>query len=167
MPADPGVVQDGRLDANQAAFADRAAVKGHLMADAHVPAEGQPYAFVGMQYAVILHIRSFADGDQVVIAAHHGIEPDVGVVLQHHGADDRRVVRHPVIATGNDFSLAEGINHALFICEAGPVHYKGRPTSAPAPGDNTANRIQESRAMSAVTAVKSAGETDIVKLLGA
>src|SRR5258708_25972232 len=137
------------------------------MADAHVLSEGQPNALVGMQHAVILHIRPFADGDQVVVPAHHAVEPDAGVVLQHHGTDDGRVVRNPVIAARDDFSVAEGINHAFFICEAGPGHYKGRLARPPEPGDNTAVRVKENRIMSAVTAVKTASETDIVKLLGA
>src|SRR5258708_24164102 len=137
------------------------------MADAHVVSEGQPNALGGMQHAVILHIRPFADGDQVVVPAHHAVEPDAGVVLQHHGTDDGRVVRNPVIDARDDFSVAEGINHAFFICEAGPGHYKGRLARPPEPGDNTAVRVKENRIMSAVTAVKTASETDIVKLLGA
>ena len=55
---------------------------------------------------------------------------------------------------------------SVYFRPIGPL-YKGRQASVPESGDNTANRVQENQIMSAVTAVKATGETDIVKLLGA
>src|SRR6185295_15097969 len=77
------------------------------MSDRHVPAEGEPDASVGVEYATILNVRAVPNGDEVIVSPHYTVEPDAGIVLQHHGADDRSVIRNPIVAASNDFWVAD------------------------------------------------------------
>ena len=58
------------------------------------------------QHRAILHIAVLAEGDEVAVTAHHGVEPDAGVLFQHHGADDGSVIGDPVCAFGLDAAIA-------------------------------------------------------------
>src|SRR4051794_18973510 len=106
------MVKDGRLDADQTAFSYGAAVQHDLMADGHVLAERESNSRIGMQHATVLDVRAVPDGNEVIVSPNHAVEPDAGIVLQHHGSNDRGVIRNPIITASNDFSIAQGINHA-------------------------------------------------------
>ena len=59
---------------------------GH-MADRAMVADGQGETGVCVEDAAVLDLRAFADGDDVVVTAHGGAEPDAGVLFQDHVAD--------------------------------------------------------------------------------
>src|SRR3970282_823311 len=47
----------------------------------------------------------------VVVTAHHDIEPEAGVVFEHHRADHGRVGCDPVVAFGDDPAFGQRISH--------------------------------------------------------
>lgn len=87
---DDRTVQDHSLDADQAAFADRAAVQHGLVADRDVGCNGERTAGIGMQYAGILHIAAGADCDGFIVTAQRGARPDAYFTAQRDGSDDGR-----------------------------------------------------------------------------
>jgi hypothetical protein len=111
-------IHDQALDADQAVVADDAAVQHGEMADRDIATEGQQDAGVGVQDGAVLHVGVFADGDDVVVAAHHDVEPDAGVLLQNHRTDDGGVVGdEPVFAVKFDLAVAERVDHRILLSE--------------------------------------------------
>ena len=83
-----------------------------LVPHADLGPEGQRDPRVGVQHRSVLHVRARADGDHVVVAANHRIEPDRALVLENHAADDRRVGRDEVMPAAQlDLPGSEGIEH--------------------------------------------------------
>ena len=79
-----------------------------LVADGDVLAERERDARVGVQDRGVLDVAALADGDDVVVAAHHGVEPDARLVVQDHGADHGGVVRdEPLFAVKCYFAFAK------------------------------------------------------------
>jgi hypothetical protein len=90
-------VQHRRPHADQRAVADGAAMQHRLVPDGAIRADRQRIAHVGMEHAVLLHVRARADTDLLVVAAQRRAEPDRGARLQHHAADQVGVRRDPGI----------------------------------------------------------------------
>ena len=100
---------------DQRAVADGAAMNHRHVADAHALADVDRKPGVAMQHTAVLHLRVVADGDAVIVTAHHAVEPDADIVAEHHVADDVRTRGDPVIAAGDDAAVFQGIFHNKII----------------------------------------------------
>ena len=60
------------------------------------PANTQRKAHVGVEHAVFLHVRAFADLDPLVVATHHAAKPDADIAPQPHLAHDVGIGGEPV-----------------------------------------------------------------------
>src|SRR5262245_3702175 len=104
--ADFRAVEHHAVDADQRAVADGAAVDHAFVADADALAEHNRKAGIGMQHAAVLYLRTVADGNGVVVAAHHAVEPDADVTAEDDIADDMRARSDPVVAEGDDAAIS-------------------------------------------------------------
>ena len=62
------------------------------MADDAIRPDRHREAGIGVQRRVVLDLRALAELDPLVVAAQHRAEPDAGVELEPHLADQRRVL---------------------------------------------------------------------------
>jgi hypothetical protein len=69
--------------------------------------ERQRHAFVGMQHRAVLDVGSGTDGDGVVVAAHHGVPPDAGLVAEDHVADHRGIGGDPRVTPEDGLAITE------------------------------------------------------------
>ena len=81
---DDCIVEHDRVHTNQRSIFNCAAVQHHLMGDADAIADAQWHARVDVQDAHVLNVRAFADGDDIIVSAHHTLEPDTGVRFHDH-----------------------------------------------------------------------------------
>src|SRR3989442_478378 len=77
IAADHGAIEDPRLDADQRTIANGATVQHDLMPNRYIAADGERISRVRVQHAALLHVRAVADDDRFVVAAEHGVRPDV------------------------------------------------------------------------------------------
>ena len=85
----------------------------------------QRKSHIGMQDAAILHIAALADMDQLIIAAQHRAEPDAGLAVDPHLADQHGVGRDPTLAIGRQDrgDAVEFIDRqSALLLEADPPH---------------------------------------------
>src|SRR5262249_61014932 len=87
VAADLHAVEHDRAHADQAVVGDRAAVQNHGMADGASCTDRERKADVGVQDAVLLNVRTFADLDPFVVAPQARPIPDAGVALEPHRPD--------------------------------------------------------------------------------
>ena len=93
---DRAVIEHPRSHPDQRVVANGAAMQHGLMADGAIAPDGERRSHVGMQHAAILDVASFADQDELIVTAQHRAEPDAGIALELHFADDDRIGRNPV-----------------------------------------------------------------------
>src|SRR5690606_8582765 len=79
-------------------------------------ADGERIAGVGMQHRAVLDIAVLANDDGIVVGPDHHVEPDAGVRVQHHRADQGGVV-------GNEVRAADTLHLAVFE----PVEHDASP----------------------------------------
>ncbi|MGH8728302.1 MAG: hypothetical protein ACREV9_09125 [Burkholderiales bacterium] len=82
------------------------------MANAHVLADREFHADVGMQHRAILHVGVLSDRDEIVVAAHDRVVPNRHVVFEYHRPDHDRILGDKVIAAALDFLISERIDHS-------------------------------------------------------
>ena len=70
--------------------ADRAAVKNDIVADDTIAADGQGKPGIGVQRGIVLDLRPLAELDPFIVAAQNRAEPDTGLSLKPHTADQHR-----------------------------------------------------------------------------
>jgi hypothetical protein len=110
VAADHGMVEDHALDADQRFVADGAAMQHDQVADGDVGAERQRHAGVDMQHRAVLDVAAGADGDRVVVAAHHGVPPDAGGVAEADVADHGGVGGDPGLTSEDGLPVAEAVD---------------------------------------------------------
>src|SRR5262249_30886700 len=87
VAADLHAVEHDRAHADEAVIGDRTAVQDHRVADGAAGPDRERKADVGVQDAVLLNVRAFADLDPFVVAAQARAVPTAGVALEPYGAD--------------------------------------------------------------------------------
>ena len=85
-----------------------------------------------MENRRILNIGAVADGDDVVVAAHHAVEPDARAVAEDHGADHDGVVGDVEVSAHPDMAIAEGIDHGFEVRSDAAARNGRCATSLPA-----------------------------------
>jgi len=113
MLANLGAVEHHCVNTDQAVVVNGAAVQHGVMADGHAGAEGQRVTHVGVHHAAVLHVAVLADQDQLVIAAQHRVEPDVGALLQLDLAYQRGIRCNPTVGMGLDAGVAQAVFHGF------------------------------------------------------
>src|SRR5258707_7776850 len=88
-PANHRGVQYDRLDADQRAFTDRAAMQHRLMADGDMGSHRQRKPRIRVQNRSILHIAVGANADGLVVTAQGRAKPHGAMVREDDLADDR------------------------------------------------------------------------------
>ncbi|MOA26686.1 hypothetical protein D3C78_1474980 [compost metagenome] len=81
------------------------------MADGHAGTDGQWVAHVGVHHGAVLDVAVLADQDQLVVAAQHGVEPDVGALLQLDLAHQHGIGGDPALWMGFDAGVAQAVFH--------------------------------------------------------
>ena len=105
------MIQDDAVDADQAAFADGAAVQHGMVADGDIATDREWRSGIGVQRRAILDVAALADRDQLRVAPNHDIEPDACVVRDDHRSDDRRVLGDvPLLTVYRDLPFAKRID---------------------------------------------------------
>src|SRR5579885_1037929 len=132
--SNPRTIEHNGAHAYQRIVADRAPVQHDVVADESVGADGQRKAGIGMQRAVILHVRPLTDLDPLIVAAQHGAVPNADFGLQpyppnqHGGIGDlaaviarklrrlaiERVDRHSRLLDGRNCTNAGREKEALY-----------------------------------------------------
>jgi len=117
MRADPGAVEQRRSHADQTVVTHDGRMDDGTVTDRHAVAEHHRQPRIGVDHAIILHVRSFTDGDPVVVAAQHGAEPHARILEQPHPADQHRIRRDIVFAFGRQLG-SDPINRIKrhFVC---------------------------------------------------
>src|SRR5262249_40885828 len=103
-------------------------------------ADHQRKAGVGVQGRVVLNLRTLAQLDPLVVAAQHRTEPDAGVSLEPHAADQHRGLGDPVATIAGEFGLRSVKlvdRHSHAPCSGATLP---RPANVDEPGGRQANR---------------------------
>ena len=89
--ADPGIVEDGRTDANQNHIFQDAAVYGGIVPDGHQLAYDYRIEIAhAMQDGAVLYIALGTDADRIYIASDDGVHPDTGLFAEDNVTYDLR-----------------------------------------------------------------------------
>src|ERR1700712_5261914 len=86
------------------------AVHNDAVADGDPAPDGHGLSRIGVNDAMILHIRVRPDCDPLVIAAQHRAEPDARTLQQSYLSDNHRVGRDPAIIRDFGFGTIQGVN---------------------------------------------------------
>src|SRR5690606_36468823 len=114
MLADLAVIEQDRADADERAFADRATMDHRHVSDRAVLLEQYRRPRVGVQHAAVLNLRAFAERDEIVVGAHHAVEPDADVVLQDDRADHDGSGRDVIVPFAYDAAVLDGVFHLRY-----------------------------------------------------
>jgi hypothetical protein len=81
------VIENHRIDPDQAVVTHLAPMNDGVVADGHATTEDQADAGIGMQQGSVLNVGLFTDDDLVRVATKNRIEPNARLVLEDDGTD--------------------------------------------------------------------------------
>jgi len=88
IPSNPGPAKNGRSHTDEAALPDSAAMDNTAMAYGNLFSDERGKAPVGMHSAAVLYIAFPTDGKEFNIASESHIEPNAGILVKNHMADN-------------------------------------------------------------------------------
>src|SRR5665811_1962541 len=91
----PGAVEQNGAHADQAVITDTGAVDDHAVTDGDAASDGHGLSRIGVNDAMILHIRVRPDCDPVIVAAQHRAEPDACTLHHANFPDQHRIGCNP------------------------------------------------------------------------
>ena len=84
---DNRVIQDSSSYPNERVVVNRAAMQHGLVADRHTRPQREGHSLVRVKDSAILHIRSFPDGDRLlIVTSDDRPEPNAGLLFHDHVA---------------------------------------------------------------------------------